>query len=54
LPKLARLDDDTQVRALFDIGRRVGERLILPEHFRSVFDPAPASEVAVTPAFDPA
>ena len=50
LPKLARLDDDTQVPALWDIGRRVGERLILPEHFADVFDPAPASAAALTPA----
>jgi predicted acylesterase/phospholipase RssA len=50
LPKLARLDDDTQVPALFDIGRRVGERLILPEHFRDVFDPAPPSEAGLAGA----
>ena len=40
LPRLNRLDDDTQVPALYDIGLRVGDALIKREHFRDCFDPA--------------
>ncbi|HVN01428.1 MAG TPA: patatin-like phospholipase family protein [Caulobacteraceae bacterium] len=40
LPHLSRLDDDRQVPALYDIGLRVGARLVKPEHFPDVFDPA--------------
>ncbi|HEY3800441.1 MAG TPA: patatin-like phospholipase family protein [Caulobacteraceae bacterium] len=40
LPKLARLDDDRQVPALYDIGLKVGDRLIKAEHFADKFDPA--------------
>lgn len=39
LPKLARLDDDRQVPALHELGRRVGEVLVKPEHFAKAFDP---------------
>jgi len=41
LPALQRLDDDRQVPPLYDLGVRVGERLVKTEHFRDVFDPAP-------------
>jgi hypothetical protein len=44
LPQLNRLDDDRQVPALYDIGLRVGERLVKAEHFSEVFDPAPELE----------
>jgi hypothetical protein len=40
LPKLARLDDDRQVPALYDLGLKVGAALVRPEHFPDVFDPA--------------
>jgi hypothetical protein len=43
LPKLASLDDDRQVPALYEIGLRVGERLVKPEHFPDAFDPPPPS-----------
>ncbi len=43
LPKLARLDDDRQVPALYDLGLRVGEVLIKPEHFAEKFDPEPVT-----------
>jgi len=33
LPRLGRLDDDTQAPALYDLGLRVGEVLVKPEHF---------------------
>src|SRR5579872_7101824 len=39
LPRLNRLDDDTQVPALYDIGLRVGDALVKREHFRDCFDP---------------
>jgi uncharacterized protein len=39
LPRLNRLDDDTQVPALYDIGLRVGDALIKREHFADCFDP---------------
>ena len=43
LPKLSRLDDDRQVPALYDIGLKVGEKLVQPAHFPDAFDPpAPA------------
>ena len=41
LPKLARLDDDRQVPALYSIGLQVGEKLVKPEHFPDAFDPPP-------------
>jgi len=41
LPKLARLDDDRQVPALYEIGLKVGEKLVKPEHFPDAFDPPP-------------
>ena len=40
LPKLARLDDDTQVPALYGIGLEAGKTLVKPEHFPDAFDPA--------------
>jgi uncharacterized protein len=40
LPKLARLDDDTQVPALYGIGLEAGKALVKPEHFPDAFDPA--------------
>jgi hypothetical protein len=40
LHKLARLDDDRQVPALHDIGIKIGEALVKPEHFPRAFDPA--------------
>jgi uncharacterized protein len=40
LPRLGRLDDDTQVPALYALGLEVGDVLIKPEHFRAAFDPA--------------
>lgn len=42
LPKLSRLDDDRQVPALYDIGLKVGEKLIKPNHFPDAFDRSPA------------
>ena len=42
LPRLNRLDDDTQVPALYDIGLRAGDALIQPEHFPDCFDPVAA------------
>jgi len=39
LPKLARLDDDRQVPALYDLGLRAGDALVKPEHFPDAFDP---------------
>jgi hypothetical protein len=47
LPSLSRLDDDRQVPALYSIGLRAGERLVKPEHFPDVFNPA------ATPAAQP-
>jgi hypothetical protein len=42
LPKLNRLDDDTQVPALYDIGLRIGAKQIKPEHFPDCFNPTAA------------
>jgi hypothetical protein len=43
LPKLSRLDDDTQVPALHALGLQAGAALIKPEHFPDVFDPVAAT-----------
>ena len=39
----SRLDDDTQVPALYDLGLKVGAVLVKPEHFPAKFDPAPVN-----------
>jgi predicted acylesterase/phospholipase RssA len=44
IPKLSRLDDDSQVPALYELGLRAGDALVKTEHFADVFDPpAPAT-----------
>ena len=42
LLRLARLDDDRQVPALYGVGLAVGERLVQRAHFPDAFDPPPA------------
>jgi hypothetical protein len=39
LTKLGRIDDDSRVHELFEIGQQAGGALIRPEHFPEVFDP---------------
>ena len=41
LKALGRLDDDSQIPALYELGLKAGETLIRPAHFADIFDPRP-------------